>query len=191
MGTGTNCCLSSSSLYLWAQQSAGHRCLVKVYWMTMSVCLTHLCLTLVAQALMNENRILYVVSITSCSQSPYVPQVWFSTLLFLEFHLRRHTPASIRVGLALFSVVTSSVLWVEKHQFPKFVQESSWKTKGWILNFLDSQSSWSHGTDPNHLPLERPSSHLYSVHTALPKWQVFSSAHLSVSLRLFCAHSLE
>lgn len=130
---GIDCCLSSLLLYLWAQQSAGHRCLVKVYWMNVSVCLIHLCLTLVVPSLLNEN-ILYAVSIISCPQSPYVPRFWLSMLL-LEFHLIRHTPASIHFGLALFSVVTSSVLWSEKHQYPKLVQESSWEQKAgsWIF----------------------------------------------------------
>lgn len=48
-------------------------------------------------------------------------------MLFLEFHLIIHTPASIRIGLALFGGVISSVLWAEKHQYPKSVQEPSWE----------------------------------------------------------------
>lgn len=110
--TRTNC-FSSFWLYLWA---AEHKMLSKRVLnesVCVCVCLIHLCLTLVAQSLMNEKMILYAVSSTSCPQSPYVPRVWFS-MLFLEFHLIRHTPARIHIGLALFSVVTSSVLWAEK-----------------------------------------------------------------------------
>lgn len=58
------------------------------------------------------------------------------SLVFLEFHLIRHTPASIRIGLGLFSVVISSVVWAEKHQYPKFVQESSWEQKAGSWVFL-------------------------------------------------------
>lgn len=101
----------------------------------MSVRLICLCATWVERSLSNENMILYAESITSCPQSPYVPPVWFS-MVFLEFQLRRHTPATIRIGLALFSVVTSSVLWAEKHQYPKSVQESSWEQKAGSCVFL-------------------------------------------------------
>lgn len=75
--------------------------------MNVSVCLIHLCLTLAVKSLVNEIMILlHAVSIALCPQRTYVPQVSFSAL-FLEFHLLKHTPASIHTGLALFSVVIS------------------------------------------------------------------------------------
>ena len=104
--TGTTVISLVHHSYLWARQSAEHRCLVRFYQMNVSVCLIHLCLKLAVKSLANEIMILHAVSIALCPQRIYVPQVSFSAL-FLEFHLLKHTPASIRTGLALFSVVIS------------------------------------------------------------------------------------